>query len=401
MNKRILIVLCIVVAVDAASFGILLPVVPFFVNELTGSFNAIAVTSVTATYSGLQFLGAPVIGRLSDRWGRRGILAIAVTISALALIGQGLSNSLTMLLLFSALNGASSGVFAISQAMIADAIEERNERTVGFGAIGAALGLGFIIGPGLGGALGSLNPRYPFAVAATFCIINVLLIRRYLPKSHRQPIAEPYSDQLQEKNLFLISRSGRLRRLLSIYFLFYLGFSAFSGIFVLAAKDRFNWGPQPTSLVLVYVGVVAVVVQGALLPRLLKRLRPDRLSVIGLTLVAIAMFGVSVIKNGNFLYITQLLFAGGVGLSTPGLRSAMSLCVSENQQGELGGLTQSIISLTSLVGPLLAGQIFEQAGYRATFEVQAYLVIGAIALLLSMPTLPPQVPNQDVKTPSS
>ena len=400
MNKRVLLILCLVVAVDSASFGLLLPVVPFFVNQLTGSFNAIAVTSVTAIYSGLQFLGAPVIGRLSDRWGRRGILTIAVGISALALIGQGLSTSLTMLLLFSALNGASSGVFAISQAMVADAVEDRDQRTVGFGAIGAALGLGFIIGPGLGGALGALNPRYPFVVAAAFCIINVILIRLYLPES-RQQKSQSDLDQQRQPNPLLTAGSGRLRKLISIYFLFYLGFSAFSGIFVLAAKDRFNWGPQPTSLVLVYVGVVAVIVQGALLPKLLKRLRPDRLSMIGLTLVAVAMFGVSVIKQGSSLYITQLLFAGGVGLSTPGLRSAMSLCVSEDQQGVLGGLTQSVVSLTSLIGPLLAGQMFERAGYSATFQVQAYLVIGAIALLISMPRIPAQANAQEVKTPSA
>ena len=400
MNKRILLILCLVVAVDSASFGLLLPVVPFFVNQLTGSFNAIAVTSVTAIYSGLQFLGAPVIGRLSDRWGRRGILTIAVGISALALIGQSLSTSLTMLLLFSALNGASSGVFAISQAMVADAVEDRDQRTVGFGAIGAALGLGFIIGPGLGGALGALNPRYPFVVAAAFCIINVILIRLHLPES-RQQQSQSDLDQQRQPNPLLTAGSGRLRKLISIYFLFYLGFSAFSGIFVLAAKDRFNWGPQPTSLVLVYVGVVAVIVQGALLPKLLKRLRPDRLSMIGLTLVAIAMFGVSVIEQGSSLYITQLLFAGGVGLSTPGLRSAMSLCVSEDQQGVLGGLTQSVVSLTSLIGPLLAGQMFERAGYSATFQVQAYLVIGAIALLISMPRIPAQANPQEVKTPSA
>lgn len=400
MNKRILLILCMVVAVDSASFGLLLPVVPFFVNQLTGSFNAIAVTSVTAIYSGLQFLGAPVIGRLSDRWGRRGILTIAVGISALALIGQSLSTSLTMLLLFSALNGASSGVFAISQAMVADAVEDRDQRTVGFGAIGAALGLGFIIGPGLGGALGALNPRYPFVVAAVFCIINLILIRLHLPES-RQQQSQSDLDQQRQPNPLLTAGSGRLRKLISIYFLFYLGFSAFSGIFVLAAKDRFNWGPQPTSLVLVYVGVVAVIVQGALLPKLLKRLRPDRLSMIGLTLVAIAMFGVSVIEQGSSLYITQLLFAGGVGLSTPGLRSAMSLCVSEDQQGVLGGLTQSVVSLTSLIGPLLAGQMFERAGYSATFQVQAYLVIGAIALLISMPRIPAQANPQEVKTPSA
>ena len=384
-------------AVDAASFGLLLPVVPFFVHQLTGSFNAIAVTSVTATYSGLQFIGAPVIGRLSDRWGRRSVLTVTVAISAVALIGQALSTSLLILLLFSALNGASSGVFAISQALVADTVEDRNQRTVGFGAIGAALGLGFIIGPGIGGALGAIDPRIPFFVASAFCLLNVVLIRLYLPKASKPK----QSNTSQEKatNPLFTRGDHRLKKLISIYFLFYLGFSAFSGIFVLAAKERFNWGPQPTSLVLVYVGVVAVVVQGALLPRLLKAIRPDKLSIIGLSLVAVAMLGVSVISEGRDLYATQLLFAGGVGLSTPGLRSAMSLCVNENQQGVLGGMTQSVVSLTSLIGPLLAGQMYESAGYGATFQTQAVLVFVAVGLLASMPRL--SADHQAVKTPSA
>lgn len=397
MNKKTLLVLCLVVAVDAASFGLLLPVVPFFVDELTGSFNAIAVTSVTATYSGLQFIGAPVIGRLSDRWGRRSVLTVTVAISALALIGQALSTSLLMLLLFSALNGASSGVFAISQALVADTVEDRNQRTVGFGAIGAALGLGFIIGPGIGGALGAIDPRFPFVVASAFCLLNVVLIRLYLPKTSKP--RQPVKSSAKADNPLFTRGNPRLKKLISIYFLFYLGFSAFSGIFVLAAKDRFNWGPQPTSLVLVYVGVVAVIVQGALLPRLLKAIRPDKLSMIGLSLVAVAMLGVSVIGEGRDLYATQLLFAGGVGLSTPGLRSAMSLCVNENQQGVLGGMTQSVVSLTSLIGPLLAGQMYESAGYGATFQTQALLVLIAVGLLASMPRLPAE--PQAVNTPSS
>lgn len=384
-------------AVDAASFGLLLPVVPFFVHQLTGSFNAIAVTSVTATYSGLQFIGAPVIGRLSDRWGRRSVLTVTVAISAVALIGQALSSSLLILLLFSALNGASSGVFAISQALVADTVEDRNQRTVGFGAIGAALGLGFIIGPGIGGALGAIDPRFPFVVASAFCLLNVVLIRLYLPKASKPK--QPVTSTEKATNPLFTRGNHRLKKLISIYFLFYLGFSAFSGIFVLAAKDRFNWGPQPTSLVLVYVGVVAVVVQGALLPRLLKAIRPDKLSIIGLSLVAVAMLGVSVISEGRNLYATQLLFAGGVGLSTPGLRSAMSLCVNENQQGVLGGMTQSVVSLTSLIGPLLAGQMYESAGYGATFQSQAVLVFVAVGLLASMPRLPAD--HQAVKTPSA
>ncbi|QNJ07193.1 major Facilitator Superfamily protein [Synechococcus sp. MEDNS5] len=399
MNKKVLLVLCLVVAVDAASFGLLLPVVPFFVHQLTGSFNAIAVTSVTATYSGLQFIGAPVIGRLSDRWGRRSVLTVTVAISAVALIGQALSSSLLILLLFSALNGASSGVFAISQALVADTVEDRNQRTVGFGAIGAALGLGFIIGPGIGGALGAIDPRFPFVVASAFCLLNVVLIRLYLPKASNAKQQQTVTSTEKATNPLFTRGNHRLKKLISIYFLFYLGFSAFSGIFVLAAKDRFNWGPQPTSLVLVYVGVVAVVVQGALLPRLLKAIRPDKLSIIGLSLVAIAILGVSVISEGRDLYATQLLFAGGVGLSTPGLRSAMSLCVNENQQGVLGGMTQSVVSLTSLIGPLLAGQMYESAGYGATFQSQAVLVFIAVGLLASMPRLP--AAHQAVKTPSA
>ena len=142
-----------------------------------------------------------------------------------------------------------------------------------------------------------------------------------------------------------------------------------------------------------------MIVQGALLPNLLKRFRAERLSVVGLTLVAAAMLGVSGINSGYELYITQLLFAAGVGLSTPGLRSSMSICVNENQQGALGGMTQSVISLTSLFGPLLSGQLYGKVGYMATFQIQAVIVLVAMSLLAvsgKNRTL-----TQEVKTPSA
>ncbi|TCD58868.1 tetracycline resistance MFS efflux pump [Synechococcus sp. BS56D] len=399
MKKQSLIVLCLVVAVDAASFGLLLPVVPFFVHQLTGTFNPVAVTSVTATYSGLQFLGAPLIGRLSDRYGRRQVLTITVAVSALALLGSALAKSLVVLLLFQALNGASSGVFAIAQAVVADSVDDPDQRTIHFGAIGAALGLGFIFGPGIGGALGAIDPRLPFAVAAAFCMLNVLLIRLRLPDSRPSQSSAAAVPAKAEGSLLWNPGQGELRRLLSVYFLFYLGFSAFTGIFVLAAKDRFDWGPQPASWILMYVGVVAAVVQGGLLPRLLKKFRADRLSLAGLTMVAAAMLAVSAIERGGELYLTQLLFASGVGLSTPGLRSAMSQCVPDDQQGVLGGLTQSVVSLTSLLGPLLAGQTYALTGYALSFQIQAILVFAAVALLGLSPLR--RQPIQAVNTPSA
>ena len=397
MKKNALIPLCLVVAVDAASFGILLPVVPFLVNQLTGSFNPVSVTGVLAAYSGLQFIGAPIIGRLSDRHGRRKILTITVAISAIALIGSGLAQSLLVLLLFQGLNGASSGVFAIAQAVVADSVSDLKQRTVNFGALGASLGIGFVIGPGVGGVIGAIDPKLPFFVAAGFCLLNVILIRLRLTES--RPVNHAKTEVQNGESLLWGSGQAALRRLIGVYFLFYLGFNAFNGIFVLAAKDRFNWGPQPSGLVLVYVGVVSVIVQGALLPNLLKRFRAERLSVVGLTLVAAAMLGVSGINSGYELYITQLLFAAGVGLSTPGLRSSMSICVNENQQGALGGMTQSVISLTSLFGPLLSGQLYGKVGYMATFQIQAVIVLVAMSLLAvsgKNRTL-----TQEVKTPSA
>lgn len=396
MKKNALITLCLVVAVDAASFGLLLPVVPFLVNQLTGSFNPVSVTGVLAAYSGLQFIGAPIIGRLSDRHGRRKILTITVAISGIALIGSGLAQSLLVLLLFQALNGASSGVFAIAQAVVADSVSDLKQRTVNFGALGASLGIGFVIGPGVGGVIGAIDPKLPFFIAAAFCLLNVLLIRLRLTES--RPVSHAKADSQNGQNLLWGQDQAALRRLIGVYFLFYLGFNAFNGIFVLAAKDRFNWGPQPSGLVLVYVGVVSVIVQGALLPNLLKRFRAERLSVIGLTMVGAAMIGVSGINNGYELYITQLLFAAGVGLSTPGLRSSMSICVNENQQGALGGMTQSVISLTSLFGPLLSGQLYGSIGYEATFQAQAVIVLVAMTLLAISNKRPV---NQAVKTPSA
>ena len=384
MNRRALIALCLVVAVDAASFGLLLPVLPFLVGNLTGTFNAIAITQVTAIYAGFQLLGAPIIGHCSDRYGRKPVLAVAVAVSTIALLGSALANDLTSLMIWQAINGAFAGVFAVAQAIVADSVEPGDQRTVSFGALGASLGLGFVAGPALGGLLGSMDPRAPFFAAAVFSLANLGLLLSQLQESRRSKA----EDERSLAPLKLFSPQQReLQRLLAVYALFYLGFSAFTGIFVLDAKTRFNWGPQAAGLVLCYVGVVAAVIQGAFLPKLLKRFKAERLSVAGLLLVAVAMFGVAGIQQGRELYATQLLFAAGVGISTPGLRSLMSQHVQEHQQGALGGLTQAAVSLTQLLGPLVAGQLYAKTGSASTFQVQAALVLTAAALLISAPGL--------------
>lgn len=380
MSRHALIILCLVVAVDAASFGLLLPVLPFLVGDLTGSFNAISITQVTAVYAGSQLIGAPIIGRLSDRVGRKPLMMFSVGVSALALLGSALAPSLVILMIFQGIKGISSGVFALAQAIVADTVKDGDQRTISFGALGASLGLGFVTGPAVGGILGSLNPRAPFFASSLISLINFIQIMLVLQESNQ---AHHESQMEQEPLQIWKSQYDSLRRLLTVYFLFYLGFSAFTGIFVVDVRDRFSWGPTAAGLVLCYVGVIAAVVQGALLPKLLKRFSAGRLACAGLLAVGIAILGVSSINYGGQLYITQLFFAGGVGLATPGLRSLMSLNVGESQQGLLGGLTQSCISLTELLGPLMAGRLYTYTGYATSYQIQASIILVAAGILIS------------------
>lgn len=392
MNRRSLLILCLVVAVDTGSFGLLAPVLPFLVAKLTGSLNAITVTQVSALYAGCQLIGAPLIGRWSDRWGRKPLMASAIGVGSLALLGSGLASNLAFLMLFQAIKGGSAAIFALAQAMVADRDEDSDGRTVSFGALGAALGLGFVFGPALGGLLGSISPRAPFLVASALTLVNLLLVMNLLPETLRQR-HEPQAPAAPLR--WWTGAHGQLRRMLAVYFLFYLGFSGFTGVFVVDVSRRFGWGPQAAGLLLCFVGVVAAVVQGGLLPKLLRRYRAKRLAEVGLMMVGLALFGVAAIQQGSWLYLTQLVFATGVGLSTPGLRTLLSTAVNAQQQGVLGGLTQSCVSLTSLLGPLAAGRLYTYGGYGLTFHLAALVIFVAAGLLIAS-----RARSQSTNTPS-
>ena len=402
MNRRALLILCLIVAVDTGSFGMLAPVLPFLVAKLTGSLNAITVTQVTALYAGCQLVGAPLIGRASDRYGRKPLMVASIGVGSLALLGSGFSPSLALLMLFQAIKGGSAAVFALAQAMVADRNETPQARTVSFGALGAALGMGFVFGPALGGLIGSFNPRAPFLVAAVLTLINLVLVLRFLPETQAALGTDSAAQTVPARQpLRWWSRDcAELRTMLLVYFLFYLGFSSFTGIFVVDARLRFDWGPQASGLLLCFVGVIAVVVQGGLLPRLLRLYPARRLAELGLILVAVALMGVSAIREGHWLYLTQFFFATGVGLSTPGLRTLLSTAVDESQQGLLGGLTQSCVSLTSLLGPLAAGRLYNDAGYSLTFHLQAAVVFAAAALLIVTKSRLRPIQFQPTNTPS-
>lgn len=385
MNKRSLWILCLVVGVNTGSFSQLAPVLPFLIAKLSGSMSAIAVTQVSALYAGAQLVLSPIIGQFSDRAGRKRVMAICISVGILAFLGSALAPSIGVLMIFQAIAGGSASLFALAQAMVADGQQEAKERTISFGALGASLGLGFVFGPAVGGIIGSIDPRAPFFLAAILSAVNLLLVIKLLPETLTAPAkADQYKPKLQWWN----QDNRDLQRMLAIYFLFYLGFSSFTGIFVVDISQRFGWGSESAGILLCFVGIVAALIQGGLLPRLLKQYRAERLAEVGMFLVAGALLAITAISRGGYLYVTQFIFAVGVGLSTPGLRTLLSLTVNNQQQGALGGLTQSCVSLTSLIGPLAAGQLYSRLGSSATFSLQSLAVLtGAILLFNSRSTI--------------
>lgn len=380
MKKHSLLILCLVVGVNTGSFSQLAPVLPFLIAKLTGSMSAVAVTQVSALYAGAQLILSPIIGQFSDRVGRKRVMAICISIGILAFLGSAVAPSLPVLMLFQAIAGGSASLFALAQAMVADGKQDAKERTISFGALGASLGLGFVFGPAVGGILGSFDPRAPFLLAALLSFINLLLVIKLLPETLSYKVTDA---QERQKLQWWSAEKRDLQRMLAVYFLFYLGFSSFTGIFVVDTSKRFGWGSEAAGLLLCFVGIVAALVQGGLLPRLLKQYRAERLAEIGMVLVAFALLGITSISQGRYLYVTQTFFAIGVGLSTPGLRTLLSLGVNSSQQGALGGLTQSCVSLTSLIGPLLAGQLYSKLGPQVTFGMQSGIVFAGAILLIS------------------
>ncbi len=384
MSKRSLLILCLVVGVNTGSFSQLAPVLPFLIAKLTGSMSAIAVTQVSALYAGAQLVMSPIIGQISDQVGRKRVMAVCISVGIVAFLGSAVAPTISLLMLFQAIAGGSASLFALAQAMVADGEQQAKERTISFGALGAALGLGFVFGPAVGGILGSIDPRAPFFLAALLSLINLILVIKLLPETLSPSIRATLQHTQRPQLRWWSAKNRDLQRMLGIYFLFYLGFSSFTGIFVVDISKRFGWGSEAAGLLLCFVGVVAAGVQGGLLPRLLRRYRAEKLAEIGMFLVAAALLAITSIPQGQYLYITQLVFAVGVGLSTPGLRTLLSLAVNNQQQGALGGLTQSCVSLTSLIGPLLAGQLYSRLGPQTTFGTQSLVVLsGAILLYTS------------------
>ncbi len=393
MRRASLGTLFLTVFLDLVGFGLIIPFLPSLARDLGASdFMAAALA---ACYSLMQFIVVPIWGRISDRVGRRPVLLWSIAASALGMVFLGLSQTLVTVFLSRLWSGAATANIAVAQAYIADVTTPR-ERAKGMGIIGMGFGLGFMIGPFIGGELaqfhilGHHQGTLPAFVSAAFSAINLVFAFRYLPESLPAESRTKPTRRLSLIDLGTLRTVARLPGVIPILIIAFSSIFWFSGvqaIFRLFTLDAFKMDVVGTGRVLGLSGLVAVIVQGGLIGKLTRRFGEIRLLAAALVFMAagFAVQALSVSLGLPTFILAAVITAAGTALYMPSVSSYISRRVGPDKQGATLGLMQSSNALARATGPLLWGVLYGTLGLRVPFYIGAV----AIALMLLMiPRLP-------------
>ncbi|MBK8615596.1 MAG: MFS transporter [Anaerolineales bacterium] len=376
MNNKRLFSIILVVFIDLLGFSLILPLLPYYAE--TFSANQTTTGILIASYAVMQLIGAPILGRLSDRFGRRPVLLLSVFGTFLGFLLLGFANSLWMLFASRILDGLTGGNLSVAQAYISDVTDEKS-RSKGLGMIGAAFGLGFIIGPVTGGLLSQWGYAVPAFAAAAISFINLILIYAWLPES----LTEDKRSQMTEKRpavtlnaLIVAFKRPFTGSILITRFFFGLAFAIFQTIFSLYALAKFNLTARDTGFVLTYVGVLSVIVQGFLVGRLTNRFREDLLITVSVVLMGISLLGWALAPSVLWLYIIMTPTALSGGLLNTLLSSTLTKAVAPQEIGGILGLSAAVESSTRIIAPLLGGVLLQQVGTWAPGIFGAVVMVG-------------------------
>jgi MFS transporter, DHA1 family, tetracycline resistance protein len=384
IRRGSLLFIFIAVFVDLLGYGMILPLLPFYVQAQNGGGTLVGL--VGALYAMAQFLAGPVLGGISDRYGRRPVLlgSIAGTGGAYLLLGS--ADTLWLLLLAVLLDGITGGNLATAQAYIVDRTPPE-KRTGALGLVGAAFGLGFMLGPAFGGFLSRYGLSVPAFVAAGIAFGNVVFGFFALPESlapeHRRKIVISFNPVRQLGALFAIAG---IRSLILMVFLLNMAFAGLQNNFPLFSSTRFGWDAADNGYFFAFVGICAVITQGWLLGRLQPWFGEARLIIFGLAGAGLSLLLTAVVPRPWMLYPLVALLAVGIGLAIPALTSLISGQGAEYEQGTILSGTQAVLSLTMIFGPISAGLAFDYLGIAAPYVLGA--LFAGIALIVAIRDLP-------------
>jgi DHA1 family tetracycline resistance protein-like MFS transporter len=397
MKNSKLLSIFLVVFVDLLGFGLILPLLPYYANSYGAT--PLIVGFLTASYAAAQLIGAPLLGRLSDRFGRRPILLVSIfgtfvgflLLGVAEPLGKAFSSGLGMLaaantfiigLLFISrvTDGLTGGNISVAQAYITDVTTDK-DRAKGLGLIGAAFGLGFIIGPAAGGLLSSWGYSIPAFFAASLALINLVAVYFFLPESltadslanNRAPRKDRPSVTLNA--LWQALNRSRVGPLLNIRFFFGLAFSTFQTIFALYAQYRLGLDARATGFILTYVGVLSVIVQGVAVGKLSNKFEDRHLILFSAILMVGSLIGWAFSQTVVTLLIILAPLALSGGILNTIINSALSKAVYPEEAGGILGLATSLESATRVIAPSLGGLLLGQVGTWAPGILAAIIMI--------------------------
>lgn len=382
MLRSPLFLMALTIFIDFTGFGLVIPLLPFWAQHLGA--NPLGVGLILTTYALAQFICTPMLGALSDRYGRKRIIMISLCIEVISFALTALAHTLPMLLFARAVGGIGASNIGSAQAVVSD-VTPPEKRAAGMGTIGAAIGLGFVVGPAIGGVFSPHGELTPFWIAMGLALVNALLVLWLLPETRKQQggaTATRGGIGVLFSGWGKVSRNRAILSLVLVNLLYTLAFTGMETVFPLLTQKNFGWHATQNGYVFTYVGIVIVLMQGGLVGRLVKRWGERNLMLGGLVLLGLGLLMLIWSSSLALLLIAVGVLSIGDGAVTPTSSAVLSLLTPKDEQGEILGFAQGIGGLGRVIGPLIAGTLF-------TFNAGApFLAGGVFALLAIMVTLP-------------
>ncbi len=379
-----LVVVVLIVLVDLLGFTLVMPLLPRYAEQY--GFSPSQIGWLMAAYPLAQLVAGPILGRLSDRYGRRPVLAVSQAGTAISFLILGLSRDYTVLFLARLLDGASGGNILVAQAYVADVTTPEN-RSKGLGLIGMAFGLGFVLGPLLGGLLlklpvgDDLALRLPFLVAAGFSTLAWLLVLRYLPES--RPMADRLAHRarvVSGRGLRDVLTSPTLGLIVAVGAFSTLAFAALEGTYSLYLSRRLGWDATWAAFGFAMLGLVSALVQGGLIRRLVPKYGEPRLILFGLLALGLGLAALAVVQGAWGLLGATLLVGLGQGIASPTVQGLLSRATPETEQGAVFGTLTAAQTLARTINYVVANRLLGTFGPAAPFWEGAALAAVALAL---------------------